>query len=440
MSGPAAAAPGADGSDLPPWSWYLMPRPVFRPGHRLDLMRGGRELFPAMIEAIGHARHEVWLATYIFHTDDAALQVAQALEQAARRGVRVRVVIDGFGGHDGLAQIEPRLSAAGVAVTVFRPLERWTHWLQPGQLRRLHMKLCVVDGDVGFVGGINLIDDCHDLHHGRSTQPRLDYAVRVHGPVVLAMQQAVRAMWSRAWFGQDWREEARALVRAPRSFEHLRGMIRGLRLPRGSRRHEAVSRRSEHGTPALAAFVLRDNVRQRRTIERAYTQAIESASERIWLVTPYFYPGRDFRRVLREAAERGVQVRLLMQGKPDYRFAAMAARVLYDDLLRSGIEVYEYLPAFLHAKVMVVDQAWATVGSSNIDPLSLLLNLEANLIVRDVDFSLALASEIEQAFTQADMITPQRVRAQGWTGLARRTFIAWCASLYLRLAGVTGRY
>jgi cardiolipin synthase len=428
----------ADPVDLP-WSWYLMPQPVFLPGHQVDLLRGGEALFPSMVAAIGLARHEVWLATYIFQTDEAALSVAVALEQAARRGVRVRVVIDGFGSHDSLARLEPRLSAAGVAVTVFRPLERWTHWLQPGQLRRLHMKLCVVDGDVGYVGGINLMDDCFDLHHGTSARPRLDYAVCVRGPVVLAMSHAVRAMWSRAWFGQDWREEARALVRGPRPLHKLRGVVQRMRLTREGPRWDGPSPQVS-GPPVLAAFVLRDNFRQRRSIERAYIQAIESAQARIWLVTPYFYPGREFRRALCEAARRGVQVRLLMQGKPDYRLAAMAARVLYDGLLRCGIEVYEYAPAFLHAKVMLVDDDWSTVGSSNIDPLSLLLNLEANLVVRDEVFTQHLATEITHALAESEAITPQRVRDGGWTGIAPRTLVAWCAYLYLRLAGVTGRY
>ncbi len=427
---------GAD-QDGEPMAWYLVPRPVFRGGNEVELLRGGEALFPAMISAIRNARHEIWLATYIFHHDAAAMAVAVALERAARRGVRVRVVIDGFGAHNDLAVIEPRLRAAGIAVTVFRPLERWTHWLQPGQLRRLHMKLCVVDGAVGFVGGINILDDHLDLNHGRTELPRLDFAVRATGPVVAPMEQAVRAMWSRSWFGRDWQQEMRTLLKTERPVQRLRGLMRQMRL---TRRGHRVALIDDTLPPVQAAFVVRDNLRQRRTIERAYIDAIRSAQQRIWLICPYFYPGQEFRRALCKAARRGVQVRLLMQGKPDYRIAALAARVLYDELLRCGVEVYEYMPAFLHAKVMLVDDHWATVGSSNIDPISLLLNLEANVVVQDTTFARDLAVEIGRALAQSEAITAQRVRAQGWAGLAPRVLVEWAAYVYLRVAGVTGRY
>ena len=432
----SASVLGAD-QDGEPMSWYLVPRPVFRGGNEVELLRGGDALFPAMISAIRSARHEIWLATYIFHDDPSAMAVAVALERAARRGVRVRVVVDGFGAHDHLAAIVPRLEAAGIAVTVFRPLERWTHWLQPGQLRRLHMKLCVVDGVVGFVGGINVIDDHIDLNHGQTELPRLDFAVRATGPVVAPMAQAVRAMWSRSWFGRDWQQEMRTLLNTERPVQRLRGLMRQMRL---TRRGHRVTLLDESLPPVQAAFVVRDNLRQRRTIERAYIDAIHSAQRRIWLISPYFYPGQEFRRALCNAARRGVQVRLLMQGKPDFRIAAMAARVLYDELMRHGIEIYEYLPAFLHAKVMLVDEHWATVGSSNIDPLSLLLNLEANLVVRDLTFTQDLAVEIGRALAQSEAITAQRVQSQGWAGLAPRVLIEWAAYVYLRVAGVTGRY
>ncbi|MEO8299803.1 MAG: phospholipase D-like domain-containing protein, partial [Burkholderiales bacterium] len=310
-------------SGLAAWSWYLVPRPVYSGGNEISLLRGGDALFPAMLQAIRQARHEVWLASYIFHDDTAGTEMAQALAAAARRGVRVRVTLDGFGSNQTGQAIRQLLSSAGVALAVFRPLDRWTQFLQPGQLRRLHMKMCVVDGDVGFVGGINLMDDRYDLRHGRSERPRLDYAVCARGPVVDHMEQAVRAVWSRAWFGRDWRHEALAMLRAPRPLSGLRALWRQLRItPRKSATLEAL----DPDAPSVhAAFVVRDNIRQRRTIERAYTQAIRNARQRILLVTPYFYPGNEFRRALHQAARRGVQVRLLLQGKVDYLLAGMAA-------------------------------------------------------------------------------------------------------------------
>jgi cardiolipin synthase len=224
------------------------------------------------------------------------------------------------------------------------------------------------------------------------------------------------------------------LLSARQPLRELRALLRQLRMPVRDTGEAAAL------PPTVAALVVRDNVRQRRTIERAHIDAMRRARTRIWLVTPYFYPGADFRHALRDAARRGVEVRLLLQGRPDYRLAALAARVLYQELLQDGVRVHEYIAADLHAKVMLVDDHWSTVGSSNIDPLSLLLNLEANLVVKDKDFTAALARELEQAFEQSHPITADEARAHGWGGWLRRGLVAWCAYIYLRVAGVTGRY
>ncbi|WP_233446891.1 phospholipase D-like domain-containing protein, partial [Ideonella azotifigens] len=189
--------PASDGFQFP-GAWYTQSRPVFLSGNEAALLRGGDELFPAMVRAIEQALHEVWLATYIFHDDPASEAVAKALIAAARRGVRVRVVVDGFGSSHSLTTVKRWFGDKGVDLAVFRPLTRWWNWLQPGQLRRLHQKLCVVDGTRAFVGGINVIDDRNDLHHGFSDAPRLDFAVALHGPVVAPIEQTVRAVWTRA--------------------------------------------------------------------------------------------------------------------------------------------------------------------------------------------------------------------------------------------------
>ncbi|MCW7541537.1 cardiolipin synthase ClsB [Aquabacterium sp. A7-Y] len=419
-----------------PLAWYGHTRAQFLGGNQVRLLRGGKELFPAMCQAIEAARHEVWFATYIFHDDEAANCVAASLGAAARRGVRVRVILDGFGSLATLPRLLPQLREAGVRVVVFRPIKGWWSWLRPGQLRRLHQKLCVVDGAIGFVGGINVIDDLLDLRHGWGEAPRLDYAVEVKGPTVVPIEQTARAMWTRATLGRDWREELAGLARSPHRVARARRLMRRLQATRWARHTEAVA----DTRPMRAAFVVRDNLRQRRTIERAYIEAIRRARERVDLVSPYFYPGRAFRRALRLAAQRGVRVRLLLQGKLDYRIAGLAARVLYDELLAHGVRVYEYMPAFLHAKVAVVDDSWATVGSSNIDPLSLLLNLEANVIVRDPGFVAELASELDSAFAVSHEVTRPELGVPNWWSRVRRAFVAWAAHIYLRVAGATGRY
>lgn len=414
-------------------AWQRRNAPEFMGGNQVRLLQGGDELFPAMREAIAQARREVMLATYIFHDDDAGRTMAEALCAAGRRGVRVCAVVDGFGSKATLARLHEWMPQPEVELVVFRPVGSWWSLLQPGQLRRLHQKLCTVDREVGFVGGINIIDDRIDLRHGLSDEPRLDFAVEVRGPIVASAAQSARAVWTRAAMGADWKEEVLSLAKSAQPLARMRRVMQRLRMvPRPQLHLQPLQ-------PVVAAFVVRDNVRQRRSIERAYIEAVLRARERVDLVTPYFYPGRMFRRALFRAAQRGVRVRLLLQGKIDYRFAALAAQVQYDELRRRGIQIHEYTPAFLHAKIALVDGEWATVGSSNIDPLSLLLNLEANVIVQDGDFTRELSQRFDAAVAASREVTDAS-RGVGLRPVMLRGFVAWCANWFLRMAGITGRY
>lgn len=415
--------------------WSAVPAPAYQGGNQVQLLEGGDALFPRMCAAIAAAQHEVWLATYIFHDDPAAQAVAEALAAAARRGVAVHVVVDGFGSKATLPMLRQRLLAAQVKLEVFRPLERWWAWLQPGQLRRLHQKLCVCDEQVAFVGGINVIDDRHDMNHGWTDTARLDFAVELRGPLAHSVHATTRAMWARAHLARAWREEVSTIARGARPARQAIDLLRQLR-------STAPAEAAAAGAGSMqAAFVVRDNLRQRRSIERSYIEAIRKAQQRVDIAVPYFYPGRNFRRALRGAAKRGVQVSLLMQGKVDYRIAALAARALYDELQSHGVRIFEYTPAFLHAKVAVVDEHWATVGSSNIDPLSLLLNLEANVMVRDAGFARSLAARFDAAYAVSHPVQPGLAgQGRGWRNWLRRAAVAWAANVYLRLAGITGRY
>ncbi len=414
----------------------VAPRTLYSGGNQATLLRGGEALFPAMLGAIEQARHEIWLATYIYDNTGTVAALTQALAEAAQRGVRVNLVVDGFGSRSSLPELRRLLAEAGVQLAVFRPLHRWWSWLRPGQLRRLHQKLCVVDGDVAFIGGINLLDDHYDQVHGWSDNPRLDFAVALRGPVVEPIEQATRALWARANIGRNFGREMAALATSAMPVARAKRMLRRLRMPEGAKPGDEA-----HDLPPVrAAFVMRDNLRQRRAIERSYIDAIRKARTRVDLISPYFYPGRAFMRVLVAAARRGVEVRLLLQGKIDYRIAAIAARALYDVLLTNGVRVFEYTPAFLHAKVGLIDDEWATVGSSNIDPLSLLLNLEANVVIRDAGFNHALAAQFDNALSVSQEIDPSQARLRSLQGVLRRGFIAWVAHIYLRVAGITGRY
>jgi cardiolipin synthase len=359
---------------------------VPRGGHRLQLLQGSRELFPALIDAIDGAALEVRLETYIFDFTGAGADIATALERAALRGVSVNVLVDGFGTAPVPSEWQQRLACAGVQWGVYGRLGR-LGMLWPGNWRRLHRKLCVVDGQVAFCGGINILDDFHDPNHGTLESPRFDFAVRATGPLVAQAEAAMANLWLR--------------IRAMRDIRRARlGQALGsLRASGAARRAFDVDAGS--GPLARAMLVLRDNLRNRTRIERAYRRAIGRARDEIIIANAYFVPGHKMRHALIAAVQRGVRVRLLLQGRYEYFMQYYAARPIYGTLLRAGVEIHEYSPSFLHAKVAVVDRRWATVGSSNLDPLSLLLAREANVVVEDGEFADALRIRLIQAMTQS---------------------------------------
>jgi cardiolipin synthase A/B len=339
-----------------------------RQGNRLRLLEGGVQYFPELEREFDAAQHEIFLETYIFEFDTTGRNIADALVRAAGRGVRVHLLIDGFGSRAFPETLRQHLLDAGVQLLVFRPDLYWFH-LRRTRLRRLHRKLVVIDARVGFCGGINILDD---LDQPGLAAPRFDYAVRVEGPILLDMHLAVRTMWMRtAWvqLRRLWRPLARPVVRSRASGDHA------------------------------AAFLVRDNVRHRRDIERAYLERITTAQREIVIANAYFLPGRRFRTELCLARKRGVRVLLLLQGRVEYFLVHYATRALYAELIDAGVEIYEYHHGFLHAKVAVVDGHWSTVGSSNIDPISLLLAREANVVIENHEFSATLRASLTQAIT-----------------------------------------
>jgi len=422
-------------------AWYAQRRPMFFGGHEVDLLRGGLELFPAMVKAIDAAKESVWMATYMVSELGQVKRVLDALCRAAQRGVKVHMVVDGVGSCSLPPPMAQHMMDQGVAWVVYRPMGPWWQvMMDTAQWRRMHIKLCVIDEHLAFTGGINLIDDHFDLDHGWTSQPRLDYAVRFTGPSVMPALQTARAMWTRASLGSDWRDDLMELVREPGRLKKLKQLWLEARLQLPKQARSMLGEGVAATQPIRAAFVLRDNLRQRRTIERAAVQAILRARHSVDIATPYFYPGLALKRALKFAAARGVKVRLLLQGRPDFKLAAMAARVLYRELDQQGIEIHEYQAALLHAKVLCVDKAWATVGSSNLDPLSMVMNLEANLIVRDEGFALAVSEALAHDFIQSQRIHPNATTHRFWHNRITRGLIAWVAKTYIRLAGIARRY
>ncbi|MBW2679640.1 MAG: cardiolipin synthase ClsB [Deltaproteobacteria bacterium] len=342
-----------------------MPRII--PNNHITLLQNGEAYFPAIEAALDRAAHDIYLESYIFKNDNTGRRIAEALRRAALRGVKTHMLIDGFGSNSLPKTMVDYLKASGVRVVKFRPkISPWS--LRRRRLRRLHRKIVVVDQKIAFVGGINIIDD---MDMSGQTSPRYDYAVSVEGPLVGEIHASTRRVWSRvAWFRfrPGW---ARDNDRQAPSTES-RGRMR-------------------------SAFVVRDNIRHRRDIEDAYLQAIEQAQFEIILANAYFLPGLKFRHALLDAVGRGVRVILLLQGRVEYRLLHYASNALYGSFLDAGIEIYEYHKSFLHAKVAVIDEHWATVGSSNLDPFSLLLALEANVVVDDENFAKKLKHSLEQA-------------------------------------------
>lgn len=350
-------------------------------GHQVTLLKGSQAFFDALIEAIDDSALEVRLETYIFHPDAAVVRVLQALLRAARRGVQVDLVFDGVGTPILVPHWQQQFDQAGVRWAIFRPLGTWG-LLFPRYWQRLHRKLCVIDGQLAFCGGINLLDDRVDLNHGALQYPRLDFAVRVSGPLVRSVHAAMVQFRHRLKF--TWPVKAQD---TSGDWEVLQEAAKGSKL--------AMLNAQAQFKGVQAELVLRDNVRHHVRIERAYRQALGLARKEVLLANAYFLPGRKMRNSLIHAAQRGVRVRLLLQGRYEYFMQFHAARALYGSLLAAGIEIYEYRPSFLHAKVAVIDDYWVTVGSSNIDPLSLLLAREANVVVQDAAFALALKQELE---------------------------------------------
>ena len=371
----------------------------FRDGHQIELLQGGQAYFTSLIDAIDHGMHEIRMETYIFHMDASGTLVAQALLRAAARGVRVYLTMDGVGTPQLPAEWAERFDRGGVAWHVFSPLGRLGLFI-PSRWRRLHRKLCVIDGRVAYCGGINVLDDLVDPNHGKLSEPRLDFAVCVTGPLVADVLEVMARFW--------WRMQIASEVNArefPAVWRELQGSMRKalsnrLQPPGAPSRARGQVSHGVQAPGARARLVLRDNLRNRRKIERAYLDAIDAARQEVIVANAYFLPGSSLRRALVRAARRGVRVRLLLQGRYEYFMQYHGSRPVYGALLDAGVEIHEYAASFLHAKVAVVDGHWATVGSSNLDPLSLLLAREANIVVNDSTFANDLRARLETAMAQ----------------------------------------
>ncbi|PLR64706.1 cardiolipin synthase ClsB [Pseudomonas sp. QC2] len=351
-------------------------------GNQVELLENGEAYFPKVFEALRAARREILLETFILFEDKVGHELQGILIEAAQRGVNVVVSLDGFGCGELSPVFLSELAEAGVAVQMFDPAPK-TLGIRTNWFRRLHRKIVVVDAEVAFIGGINFSAD-HLGDYG--PEAKQDYAVRVTGPAVadvhhFALAQSGRQVRTRR--GWRRRQQRRALWSTDKSDGQVR-------------------------------LIYRDNLQHRDDIEEAYVYALSKAQHRVVIANAYFFPGYRLLREIRNAARRGVQVQLIMQGQPDVLLAKLAARMLYDYLLKDGVVIHEYCQRPLHGKVALVDDEWSTVGSSNLDPLSLSLNLEANVLIRDRAFNQQLYERLETLAKNHCQTMPENRKPRLW--------------------------
>jgi cardiolipin synthase len=346
-----------DPAFLPSAHALANPSPVR--GNRIDLLENGDRMFPAMLGAIAAAKETVNLETYIFWSGEVASRFRDAMTAAARRGVEVRILVDGVGsGRKFSGADRDALRAAGCRLSFYHPVRPW---MLDRFNNRTHRRVLVVDGRIGFTGGAGIADvwlgDADAPDHWRDTQ------VRVEGPVVSELQSAFQENWAEA--------EGEALL--------------------GERFYPRLSASG----PAQAQVLASSGRSGTSPVKLLYAVAIAAANERILLANSYFVPDGDAVKLLSDAARRGVQVEVLVPGRVnDVPMTKAAGKAGFGDLLRAGVKLYEYGPTMLHNKTMVVDGLFATIGSTNFDNRSFRLNDEINLTVYDADF----ASRLEESF------------------------------------------
>ncbi|TLZ02229.1 MAG: phosphatidylserine/phosphatidylglycerophosphate/cardiolipin synthase family protein [Gammaproteobacteria bacterium] len=355
------------------WPWRL--------GNEFRLLNDGGEFFARMLAAIEEARRYVLLEMYLVRSGAVATRFIDALGRAAGRGARVSVVFDGFGALGLTRADRRRLLDAGIELRFFNPLRLGNRL---SNLLRDHRKLLLADGRVAFVGGAGLTDD---FAPGARRGPWRELMVEIQGAVIADWQRAFARTWRRC--GPEL-----ALVEPPACEAHADGAAGRLSL---------------------------SEARQRSVLANGVLRRIDSATARAWIMSAYFVPSRRFRKALRRAARRGVDVRLLLPGaRTDHPWVRQAARRFYGKLLRNGVKIFEYQPRMLHAKMILCDD-WVSIGSSNLDRWSFRWNLEANQEIADADFANAAAAVFAGDFAVSRALSRRYWRQRAWLDRLRET-------------------
>ncbi|GEN05101.1 cardiolipin synthase [Myxococcus fulvus] len=339
---------------------YYLPRghSVVR-GNACELLRDGVEAYPAMLDAIRRARRYIRLETYMFITDAVGELFGQALAEAAERGVHVKVLYDAVGSWTSRKSYFDTLRQRGVDIRPFKPFNLSRGWRH--LLRRDHRKILIVDGEVAFTGGVNI--SAHWAPAGEGGGWR-DDVLRIEGPAVHALERRFLATW-RMMFQDRFHRWATGLGRL--------------------RRRRGGGARGQVGLAVLSS---------RRSIHRAYLHAIHRSRKSVLIAAAYFVPDRRLVAALRDAARRGVEVSLLLNARSDHPILEFVTRAFYEKLLGAGVRIFEWQRGVLHAKTAVVDGAWGTLGSFNLERLSLAFNHEVNAVFADP----RLGRQLEESF------------------------------------------
>jgi cardiolipin synthase len=341
---------------------------------KVTLLQDGEETYPRMLAALASAKRTVCLQSYIFRDDETGRRFGAALMERARAGVEVNFMYDAWGSSVSEATLA-RLRASGVRVVPFgrvrlgARLEKTLSRLR----RRNHRKELIVDGRVGFVGGLNVSNEYASPGEGGGNWR--DTHVEVEGPIVGHLEQMFRAIWRRQ---------------------------------RGPALDESLAFPKAGAPDGPVRFVANDFESRRKLIRAEYMNAIHNAQTRICLTHAYFVPPLRLLRSLAKAARQGVSVSLIVAEHTDVKWVYLAARALYGRLLRAGVRIYEWQGRVLHAKTAVVDGMWSTVGSANLDFLSLHQNLEVNLVVEDARFGKAMEEQFEADLKSCEEVTLRR--------------------------------
>ncbi len=353
----------------------------FLSGHRIELLRNGAEAFPEMLSAIDQAERQVLLEMYWFSGGRVGQRFAAALARAARRNVEVALLYDSVGSWDTDRGLFDDLRRAGGHVIEFGPLMPWQRRFRLEHLtRRDHRKLLVVDGAIGFTGGINISDEWLPAADGGGGWR--DDVVRFQGPSVAELA---------ARFEATWRDEGGAAL--------------------ASRTHGGVALKAGQQDMRILGEAY---YRHRRQIVRAYISQIYHAEHRVWITNPYFVPARVVLRALLGARRRGVDVRILVPEVSDMPFVQLASRAVWERLLVHGVRIFQWRGAGLHAKSAVIDGVWATTGTFNLDYRSQFTNIEVNVAVRDVEFARAMEASFEDDLLYSREVSYSDFRQRPW--------------------------